>query len=143
MEMPKRKRPLKVFLCHAHADSAAVRVLYTRLTRDGMEVWLDREELLPGQDWELEISRGMHASDVVLVCLSRKFNRRKGYRHTELKMALEKADSLSDDEIFIIPARLEECSVPRALNRWQRVDLFETDGYKKLLRALRGHARSS
>lgn len=119
-----------------------MRALYTRLTRDGIDVWLDREELLPGQDWELEISRGMHASDVVLVCLSRKFNRRKGYRHTELRMALEKADSISDDEIFIIPARLEECSVPRALNRWQRVDLFETDGYKKLLRALRRHARS-
>ena len=29
------KRPLKVFLCHAHADRDPVRGLYTRLTQDG------------------------------------------------------------------------------------------------------------
>ena len=27
------KRPLKVFLCHAHADRAPVRALYARLTK--------------------------------------------------------------------------------------------------------------
>jgi len=37
------KRPLKVFLCHAHADRDRVRALYTRLTK---------EKLIPGQDWE-------------------------------------------------------------------------------------------
>ena len=31
------KRPLKVFLCHAHADRDAVRALYTRLTNDGVD----------------------------------------------------------------------------------------------------------
>ena len=31
------KRPLKVFLCHAHADRDPVRGLYTRLTQDGMD----------------------------------------------------------------------------------------------------------
>jgi len=30
------KRPLKVFLCHAHADRDAVRALYARLTKDGV-----------------------------------------------------------------------------------------------------------
>ena len=34
------KRPLKVFLCHAHADRDAVRTLYTRLTKDGVDAWL-------------------------------------------------------------------------------------------------------
>jgi hypothetical protein len=31
--MPETKRPLKVFLCHAHADRDAVRRLYIRLTK--------------------------------------------------------------------------------------------------------------
>lgn len=31
------KRPLKVFLCHAHADRDAVKALYTRLTKDGVD----------------------------------------------------------------------------------------------------------
>ncbi|MCB9112044.1 MAG: TIR domain-containing protein [Anaerolineales bacterium] len=52
--MSEPKRPLKVFLCHAHADRDAVRALYTRLTNDGVDAWLDKEKLLPGQDWELK-----------------------------------------------------------------------------------------
>jgi hypothetical protein len=28
--MPESKRPLKVFLCHAHADRDSVRALYAR-----------------------------------------------------------------------------------------------------------------
>jgi hypothetical protein len=44
------KRPLKVFLCHAHADRDPVRALYARLTKDGVDAWLDKEKLLPGQD---------------------------------------------------------------------------------------------
>lgn len=52
-------------------------------------------------------------------------------------IALQKAKLLSDDEVFIIPVRLEECDVPDALLRWHRVDLFSTDGYTKLFRSLR------
>ena len=55
--MPETKRPLKVFLCHAHADRDAVRTLYARLTKDGVDAWLDKAKLhgersqtiLPGQ----------------------------------------------------------------------------------------------
>ena len=38
--MPELKRPLHVFLCHAHADRDAVRGLYSRLTKDGVDAWL-------------------------------------------------------------------------------------------------------
>jgi hypothetical protein len=69
--MPDTKHPLKVFLCHAHiiplwdADRDSVRALYARLTKDGVDAWLDKEKLLPGQgfdrlnlpDWELEIRK--------------------------------------------------------------------------------------
>lgn len=45
---PESKRPLKVFLCHAHADRDAVRGLYSHLTNDGVDAWLDKATLLPG-----------------------------------------------------------------------------------------------
>jgi TIR domain-containing protein len=59
MDMTETKRPLKVFLCHAHGDKNAVRELYVRLTKDGVDAWLDKEKLLPGQDWELGIRKAM------------------------------------------------------------------------------------
>jgi hypothetical protein len=46
--MTETKRPLKVFLCHAHADRDPVRALYARLTNDGVDImpvgyaWLDK-----------------------------------------------------------------------------------------------------
>ncbi|MCI0555997.1 MAG: toll/interleukin-1 receptor domain-containing protein [Anaerolineae bacterium] len=76
--MTADKRSLKVFLCHAHADRDSVRALPegTRLTtpalaggarEDGVDAWLDKENLLPGQgfdrlnlpDWELEIRKAV------------------------------------------------------------------------------------
>ena len=59
--MTPDKRPLKVFLCYAHADRDAVRGLpeWTRLTQDGVDAWFDKEKLLPGQDWEYEIRKAV------------------------------------------------------------------------------------
>ena len=70
--MPSVDRPLKVFLCHAHADRDPVRALPAgaRLTKDGVDAWLDKAKLLPGQgfdrlnlsDWELEIRKAVRES---------------------------------------------------------------------------------
>ena len=40
--MPSVDHPLKVFLCHAHADRDSVRALPegARLTKDGVDAWL-------------------------------------------------------------------------------------------------------
>ena len=54
-------RALRVFLCHASSDKPAVRELYQRLRTDGIDAWLDEEDLLPGQDWQYEIPKAVRA----------------------------------------------------------------------------------
>ena len=137
--MSPSKKNLKVFLCYAHNDKAVIHKLYRRIVKDGINAWLDTEKLQPGQDWEYEIRKTILKSDVVIVCLSRAFNKQHGYRHEELKIALERVSLLSEGEIFIIPARLENCDLPETLQHLHRVDLFEDDGYKKLIRTLRNY----
>ena len=132
----KLSRQLQIFLLHARQDQEAVRRLYWRLKKEGADVWLDQEKLLPGQDWVYEICNAIHNSDLVIVCLSRQFIKQGGYRHEELKIAFETAETLDTGDIYIIPARLEPCDMPESLRRWQYVDLFEADGFKKLLQAL-------
>ena len=139
--MPEPKRPLKVFLCHAHADRDAVRALYNRLVKDGVDAWFDKEKLLPGQDWELEIRRAVREADVVVVCLSKRFNQ-AGFRQKEVRLALDTAMEKPEGEIFIIPARLEECDNLESLRKWHWVDLFEDDGYEILVRALKTRANN-
>jgi formylglycine-generating enzyme required for sulfatase activity len=133
------KRPLKVFLCHAHADRDAVRALYTRLTNDGVDAWLDKEKLLGGQNWRMEIRTAVEEADVVVVCHSKEFNK-EGFRQREVKWALDAAMEKPEGTIFIIPARLEECEVIKSLSDWHWVDLFEENGYEMLMRALRTRA---
>lgn len=135
----KLTKQLRIFLLYARTDEEEVRRLYRRLVREGADVWMDKEKLLPGQDWAYEIRNAIHGSDLVIACLSRQFNKQGGYRHEELKIALERANSFREGQTFIIPARLELCELPDSLRRWQCVDLFETDGYKSLLSALREH----
>jgi hypothetical protein len=132
-------RTLRIFLLYARSDEKAVRRLYNRLSKAGASVWMDRKKLLPGQDWQSEIHQAIYSSDIILVCLSKQFNKQGGYRHEELRIALEKASGLPDNMILIIPVRLEECDMPEALHRWQRVDLFETNGFRALLSALKQH----
>lgn len=136
--MTEMKR-LKVFLCHAHSDATAVRDLFRYLRREGVDVWLDKESLLPGADWEFEIRKAVRASDVVVVCLSKQFNQ-AGFRQKEVRLALDTAMEKPEGEIFIIPARLEECDGPPSLQKWHWVDLFEEGGRQKLVRALRMRA---
>jgi len=134
--MSDSKNTFQVFLCHSRIDHDAVHALYIRLTKDHVKVWLDKEKLLLGHDWKREIRKAILKSDMVIVCLSSGFNKQQGFRHEELKIALEKAKLIVDD-VFIIPVRLEKCDMPKSLRHLHRVDLFEEGGYKKLIRTLR------
>lgn len=135
--MKRSTQQVNIFLIYAHCDKEIVRKFHQRLTRDGIHAWLDAQDLQPGQDWQHEIRKAILSSDLVLVCLTRAFDKQPGYRHEELKIALERARLLEDGEIFIIPVRLEDCGMPDSLSHLHRVDLFETGGYRKLIRALK------
>jgi outer membrane protein assembly factor BamD (BamD/ComL family) len=136
--MPEETRgPLKVFLCHASGDKAPVRDLYRRLVAEGVDAWLDQEKLMPGQDWQLEIPRAVREADVVVVCLSNNSVTKEGYVQKEIKFALDSAKEKPEGTIFLIPVRLDDCPVPERLKRWQWVDLFESNGYERLMRSLR------
>jgi hypothetical protein len=130
-------RDFLVFLCHASGDKPAVRALYQRLQADGFQSWLDEEHLLPGQDWQHEITAAVRSSSVVLVCLSRVSVTKEGFVQKEIKQALDVADEKPEGSIFIIPVRLEDCDVPMRLRRWHWVNLYEGSGYTRLLSALR------
>jgi class 3 adenylate cyclase len=127
---------LRVFLCHSSSDKAAVRVLFNRLFNHGIDPWFDDKQLLPGQDWEAEIRKAVYDSHVVLVCLSRSSTTKEGFVQKEIKLALEVAEEKPDGTIFIIPGRLEECVVPERLKKMHWVNLFEPEGFERLLSAL-------
>lgn len=134
------KRKLSVFLCHASDDKPAVRQLYQKLRKASFDPWLDEEKLLPGQDWHQEIRKAVKTSDIIIVCFSQKSNNKSGFVQKEIKYALDVADEQPEGKIFLIPLRLEECEIPERVQRWQWVDGFTDNGYRKLIRVLRNRA---
>lgn len=130
------KHPLKIFLSYASGDRAKAQELHTYLVSQGTDPWLDTENLLPGQDWKMEISRALDETDLVLLCLSKTSVTREGYVQKEMRLALDRALEIPPGEIFLIPARFEEVELPYSLRDFQSVDLFTESGMKKLLKSL-------
>jgi formylglycine-generating enzyme required for sulfatase activity len=133
-------RLLRVFLCHASQDKPAVRKLHRYLKQRGVQPWLDELDLLPGENWEVEIPKALFSSDVILVCLSKNSVDKEGYVQKEITFALDKALEKPEGTIFVVPVKLEDCDVPKRLNRFQWVDVFRQDGYKRLMLGLQKRA---
>jgi CheY-like chemotaxis protein len=129
-----------VFLCHSSEDKQAVRELCRRLRSDGIDPWLDEDRIMAGQDWDQEIAKAVRGAHMVVVCLSQKSVTKEGFVQKELKYALSVADEKPEDTIFIVPVRLDTCTVPSRLRKWQWVNLFDDAGYEKLIAALRSRS---
>jgi TIR domain len=132
----------KVFLCHSSEDKEKAQELYYQLRNDGFFPWLDEEDLKPGQNWKLEIEKAVRNCDVILICLSKQSVKKTGYVQKEIKEALDVAAEHPEQEIFLIPLKLEECDVPPELKKYQWVNLFDKAGYQRLRRALNLSAKA-
>jgi formylglycine-generating enzyme required for sulfatase activity len=130
-------KPIQMFLCHASEDKAAVEAIYERLKALGYQPWLDKRDLLPGQRWRSEIPKAIRASDYILIFLSNTSVAKRGYVQNEFKLALEVLREVPDGTIYAIPIRLDECPIPDQFGDLHWCNLFETDGFEYLLRALR------
>ncbi|MBF0449336.1 MAG: toll/interleukin-1 receptor domain-containing protein [Candidatus Magnetomorum sp.] len=132
----KRTQPV-IFLCHAKEDVQNVKSLYSRLKQEGMSPWLDEMDILPGQNWDLEIQRAIKATDFALICLSRTSVEKRGYLNKEIKWALDKQAEMPEGHIFLIPVKMESCELQHQLAGIHAVDLYADAGFDKLLRALK------
>jgi formylglycine-generating enzyme required for sulfatase activity len=133
---------LHIFLCHAHEDQDVVFKLYQRLQADGFQPWMDKEDLIPGQDWQTEIRKAVQESQVFLACVSKNSTTKAGFVNREINFALDVAEEQPEGDIFIVPLRLDkESVVPDRLRRWQWCDYFARDGYARLMGSLRLRAK--
>ncbi len=128
---------ISIFLSYVRADQPAVEDLYQRLHTAGFAPWMDVHALLPGEEWWPGIQRAIDAADFVIVCLSPHAASKRGIVQREQKRALDYAEGMLDDDIYLIPLRLAECDTPERLGKYQWVDYFRPDGWERLLAGLR------
>lgn len=123
-EFTPNRRP-GIFIAYVEEDRAAAERLYNALARAGLDPWMDRKKLQPGQNWPRAIERAISVSDFFIACLSRRSLVKRGAFQSEMRWALDCAQQTPLGDIFFIPVRLEDCVVPpQILNSAHCLDLF-------------------
>jgi hypothetical protein len=136
---PETNHNTKVFISYAQEDIEAAQRLYHHLKDSGLEPWLDRFELLPGQRWKPAIKDAIQNSRYFIALFSSNSVEARGYVQKQLKEALDILDEFPSEDIFIIPARLDDCKVSEEkVNELYMVDLFRDwgSGIEKILKAM-------
>jgi CheY-like chemotaxis protein len=128
---------VNLFLCYAHADSTAVEELYDKLVAAGYAPWMDQRDLVPGENWSLAIRKAIRSSDFFIACISKNSVTRRGFIQKEIKMAWDIWGEKLESDIYLIPARLEECDgLDERFCALQWVDLFRPQGFRDLAVAI-------
>jgi hypothetical protein len=114
--------PPKVFICHASEDKERfVLDFASRLLGKGVDVWLDKWEMYPGDSLVGKIfEEGIKNAQAMIVVLS-KYSVNKPWVREELNTAVVKR---IEDNTKLIPVLIDDCYVPESLRAtvWVRID---------------------
>lgn len=98
--------------------------------------WMNKVDILPGEDWELVIKQTIKDAPFFLACLSHNSINHRGVVQDEIRSALETWRKKLDSDIYLIPIKLEDCPVPAALAKFNWVELYKEGEYERLIRAI-------
>ena len=135
---------IRIFLSYAREDYAAVKKLYERLKSAGYQPWMDKVDLLKGDDFSKAIPKVIRETDFFIVCLSTRSVVKRSFVQREIKLALDLFQDKLASDLFIFPVRLEECETPDHISNFNWTDLFGAeadDEWEALLRSLHEGAR--
>lgn len=130
------KRP-KVFISYSRSDVSSATDIYWFLRNSVCNPWMDIYDLVPGQDWELEINHNIKTADFFIACLSKNSVSKRGYVQKELKEAISVLEQIPDGEIYVIPIRIDDCNVPVSLASKHWLDWSAMNAQETLLKAIK------
>lgn len=118
------------FVSYGHADAERVtKRLVKDLRNAGINPWLDREQLVPGEHWDKVIQRALNACRELVVILSP--------ASVDSDTVLSEISHVLSMKKKVIPVLYLDCDIPFRINRLERVDLRNYPrGLHRLLRAL-------
>lgn len=136
--MPNVSTSYDVFLSHNSEDKPAVEALALRLREAGIEPFLDKWYLVPGQPWQPALEDALKASPAIAVFIGQRLG---PWHHQEMQAALASAVQNQKPVIPVLLPGVDRAEVPTFLGLRTWVDLGEDDGSLRVLIAgIRGEA---
>lgn len=126
-----------VFFCYASEDCDTVEKIYEVVDENGFKTWWDHRNLMPGQDWDKEITLAIEEAAICLVFLSNNSVHKTGYVNKEIKLILDKMDMMPEGRVFIVPIRLDDCAIPNRLSKWQVLEYSQSNWEEQLIAGIR------
>jgi tetratricopeptide (TPR) repeat protein len=133
----KNSKKTKVFISYSRHDLSFATDLYWFLRENECNPWMDIYDLIPGQDWQLEIHHNIKTADFFIACLSQNSVSTHGYVQKELKDAISILEQIPEGEIYIIPIRIDDCIVPTSLASKHWLEWKSTASKAALMKAIR------
>jgi len=139
---------MKVFISHSHSqtDEPLVRKITTALQNAGLEVWDERMEIFPGDNWAEKIAQALRESEAMVVLFtpnaidSQWINHDIGYALGEYRFRNRLVTVLADPS-----KKLSEDKIPSILRRLKVIKLGENgkeDHIKQIVQTLLETAQS-
>ena len=126
-----------IFLSYASPDRDEVLSYYEHLISCGYDVWLDKNKLVGGQNWDLEIKRALQKAEIIVVFLSNNSVDRRGYAQREIKIALDQRNNRLVDDIYLIPVVIEDdVQIPSELSDIQVIGVSDENRFDALCNAI-------
>ena len=100
---------MQVFLSYENTDKEFASALSSELERRGLSVWLDKRNLLPGDNWSLEIGKALAKSQAMVVLISPESMRSNQVRQ-EIEYAL--GNSNYEHRLFPVEVRPQPPTFP-------------------------------
>src|SRR5258705_12793341 len=136
----------QVFLSHSSGDKSAVEELARRLAKEGIQAWLDKWHLIPGEPWQPAIEKALAESETCAVFVGP--SGIGSWQNEEMRAAIDQRVRESDRGFRVIPVllpgaeRAERSRVPGflAATTWVefRQSLDDPDAFHRLLSGIRG-----
>jgi len=136
----REKSAGRVFLSYAREDFETAKRLCNDLRQVGIDVWFDKDSLLPGQNWKTAIRQAIKGSRFFIALLSNSSVNKRGFVQKELKHAFEIFDEFPESSVFVIPIRLDNCTpTSENLQKLHWIDIFDNweEGVEQILKTIR------
>jgi hypothetical protein len=96
--------PFHVFLSHSSTDKPAVEELARRLAGEGIQAWLDKWNLIPGDPWQPAIEKALAESETCAVFVG--LSGFGPWQNEEMRAAIDQRVRDSGRRFRVIPVLL-------------------------------------
>jgi len=125
-----------IFISYAREDFKHAESIFNFLEDHGFRPWMDKKNLLPGQNWEHVLEITLKQADFILVIISSTSVSKRGFVQREFKRALDYWQERPESDIYVIPVKIDSCEVPPSLAKFHWIEYGAEDFENKIREAI-------